>query len=171
MFFLSKVPLVLCVIMSAGLLLAEVQPAGGEIPEEPLFVFATIGDSHIRADEIWDDLRFIKATSISGELLENYVRDINAYEPSVDLAVHLGDITDHGRPAEFATAKAILDDIKTKAKHEHGVRPLHIEGDASNGWVLLDYADVVVHLFSHEMRDYYDLEELWKEARVVMRML
>jgi ribosome-associated protein len=68
-------------------------------------------------------------------------------------------------------ARAVLDDIKTKAKQQHGVRPLHIEGDPANGWVLLDYTDVVVHLFSHEMRDYYDLEGLWKDARVVMRML
>ena len=68
-------------------------------------------------------------------------------------------------------ARAILEDIKTKTKQEHGVRPLHIEGDPANGWVLLDYTDVVVHLFSHEMRDYYDLEGLWKDARVVMRML
>jgi ribosome-associated protein len=68
-------------------------------------------------------------------------------------------------------AKAILEDIKTKAKHEHGIKPLHIEGDATNGWVLLDYTDVVVHLFSHKMRDYYDLEGLWKEARVIVRML
>ena len=67
-------------------------------------------------------------------------------------------------------AKAILEDIKTKAKHEHDIRPLHIEGDPANGWVLLDYADIVVHLFSHEMRSYYDLEGLWKEARLVVRI-
>ena len=68
-------------------------------------------------------------------------------------------------------ARAILEDIKVRAKQEHGIRPLHIEGDAANGWVLLDYTDVVVHLFSRATRDYYDLESLWKDARVVMRMV
>jgi ribosome-associated protein len=68
-------------------------------------------------------------------------------------------------------AKAILDDVREKVKQDTDARLLHIEGEASTGWVLMDYGDVVVHLFSEEMREYYDLEGLWKEGHVVVRML
>lgn len=68
-------------------------------------------------------------------------------------------------------ANAILDDVRTKVKQAFEVRLLHVEGEPTTGWVLLDYGDVVVHLFSHEVREYYDLEGLWKEGRVVVRML
>jgi ribosome-associated protein len=68
-------------------------------------------------------------------------------------------------------AKAILDDIRDRVKQNTDARLLHIEGEASTGWVLMDYGDVVVHLFSEEMRNYYDLEGLWQKGRVVVRML
>lgn len=47
---------------------------------------------------------------------------------------------------------------------------MNIEGDPESGWILIDYNSVIVHLFSPEMRDYYRLEELWKNARVVARI-
>ncbi|MBN1979590.1 MAG: ribosome silencing factor [Anaerolineae bacterium] len=68
-------------------------------------------------------------------------------------------------------AKAILDDVRTKVKQAFDVRLLHIEGEPTTGWVLIDYGDVVVHLFSQEMREYYNLEGLWQEGRVIVRML
>jgi len=42
--------------------------------------------------------------------------------------------------------------------------PLRIEGSAVGGWVLLDYYDFVVHIFNIELRDYYKLERLWRDA-------
>ena len=68
-------------------------------------------------------------------------------------------------------ARAIVDDIKQEVKHSFDVRPLHIEGQSDTGWVLMDYGDVVVHLFTPEMRAYYDLEGLWRDGRIVVRML
>lgn len=65
--------------------------------------------------------------------------------------------------------KAILDEVEEQAKAAGG-RRLHVEGQASSGWVLLDYAFVVVHVFEPELRAYYDLEGLWKEARLVVRI-
>jgi ribosome-associated protein len=43
-------------------------------------------------------------------------------------------------------------------------RPIRREGETEAGWMLLDYVDVVVHVFSEEQRDYYDLERLWSDA-------
>ena len=64
---------------------------------------------------------------------------------------------------------AIADGVIDKTRDE-GVRPLHAEGDAESGWMLLDYGGVIIHLFSPELRAYYALEDLWKQAPVVLRM-
>lgn len=59
--------------------------------------------------------------------------------------------------------KAIADQvIKSLARQE--VRRHHREGEAASGWVLLDYGDVIVHLFLEESRTFYDLERLWADA-------
>jgi len=45
------------------------------------------------------------------------------------------------------------------------------QGNANSGWIVLDYGDVVVHLFSEEQRNFYRLEDLWAEGNVILRML
>ena len=59
--------------------------------------------------------------------------------------------------------KAISDAIEEKLG-KHGVRLSHREGRAGAEWVLLDYTDFVVHIFSERARQYYDLERLWRTA-------
>ena len=70
-------------------------------------------------------------------------------------------------------AKAIEDALLEKLKLQQNLRPLHAEGldGQGGGWALLDYGDVIVHLFTEEMRDYYKLEELWSRGQVVVKML
>jgi len=68
-------------------------------------------------------------------------------------------------------AKAITKDIKQGMKQTFNVRPLHVEGEAASGWILMDYGSVIVHLFTPETRAYYDLEGLWRDGRIVVRML
>ena len=46
----------------------------------------------------------------------------------------------------------------------------NIEGTVDSGWMLLDYADVIVHLFSEEQREYYQLEQVWQQAKQVVRI-
>jgi len=57
---------------------------------------------------------------------------------------------------------------EVKTKFQKTAQP---EGNAESGWIVLDYGDVVVHLFSPEQRDYYRLEDLWVEGNVVLRLM
>mgnify|MGYP003408285257 CR=1 FL=1 len=59
--------------------------------------------------------------------------------------------------------KTILEEVE-RAVRDLGEKPIRREGDADSRWVLLDYIDVVVHVFAQEEREYYDLERLWRDA-------
>jgi ribosome-associated protein len=59
--------------------------------------------------------------------------------------------------------KAVAESIEERARR-HGRKPQQREGRAESGWMLLDFGDVVVHLFSPEQRDFYSLERLWADV-------
>lgn len=59
--------------------------------------------------------------------------------------------------------KALADYVE-KELNDNGIAPLRVEGFQSSGWVLIDYGDVIVHVFQEEMRGFYDLEHLWKDG-------
>jgi ribosome-associated protein len=61
-------------------------------------------------------------------------------------------------------AKAIHDSILEGLKRDHATLPRRVEGSGHAGWILMDYLDVVVHIFTPETRAFYRLEELWGEA-------
>jgi len=60
--------------------------------------------------------------------------------------------------------KAIHDGILEGLKREHATVPRRVEGAGRADWILMDYLDVVVHIFTPEARDYYRLEQLWGEV-------
>lgn len=62
--------------------------------------------------------------------------------------------------------ETIADAIREELKSE-GIRPLHAEGVAESGWILLDYGDVLMHVFLEDTRAYYALERLWGDAPAV----
>lgn len=62
--------------------------------------------------------------------------------------------------------KAIADEIDKKLRDEN-IKVWHIEGYESLNWVLLDYVDVVVHIFKKEIREFYNLEKLWGDAPTI----
>jgi len=64
-----------------------------------------------------------------------------------------------------ALAEGCMDAVRTK--HRKKGRK---QGQAREGWVIVDYGDVVVHLFSPDQREHYDLEELWSDGKVLVRV-
>jgi ribosome-associated protein len=64
-----------------------------------------------------------------------------------------------------ALAKGVLEATKNDYKKKG-----RVEGQPQEGWLVLDYGDVVVHLFSPDQREYYDLEELWSDGKVLLRV-
>jgi ribosome-associated protein len=60
--------------------------------------------------------------------------------------------------------KAIHDGIHIALKNDHGLLPRRVEGLTESRWVLMDYWDVVIHIFTAEARDYYRLESLWGDV-------
>jgi ribosome-associated protein len=62
--------------------------------------------------------------------------------------------------------RSVIDAVEFSLK-DLGVKPLRREGEQESGWWLLDYVDIVVHVFGDEEREYYDLERLWKDAERV----
>lgn len=60
--------------------------------------------------------------------------------------------------------KAIAGEIETQLKQNHRVRPAAVDGFPASQWIVLDYMQVIVHLFHTEKRDFYSLEDLWSDA-------
>jgi ribosome-associated protein len=60
--------------------------------------------------------------------------------------------------------KTIAEEVEARLKAEGGIRPLRIEGLGDSQWILIDYGDLVVHVFLDETREYYNLERLWSDA-------
>lgn len=63
--------------------------------------------------------------------------------------------------------KAIADEIEDKLS-EQGIKCYHKEGFESLNWVILDYFDVIVHIFRKSAREYYNLDRLWADAKVII---
>jgi ribosome-associated protein len=61
-------------------------------------------------------------------------------------------------------ARAIVDEVRVRVKRETALLPGGVDGAGADGWVVLDYLDCVLHVFTPEARDRYQLEDLWRDA-------
>lgn len=66
--------------------------------------------------------------------------------------------------------KAIVEHINNDMREKFGRKVWRIEGNATGGWVLMDYGDIVIHAFTPEQREYYDLEDLWRDGKILLHM-
>ena len=100
----------------------------------------------------------------SEKLAEDIVMlDLRQVAPFADYFIIMS--ADSGRQIE-----ALEEDI-TKDLKQANVNRFHREGTPNSGWVLLDFSDVVIHIFSPEEREFYNLERLWSQAPQVVRVL
>lgn len=79
------------------------------------------------------------------------------------------------RPSDFfiicegdstVQVKSIAENVKKRVNAEMNIHPGHYEGQIGASWILVDYFNVVVHVFYHETREHYELEELWNDAKI-----
>jgi ribosome-associated protein len=66
--------------------------------------------------------------------------------------------------------QALADDVQDKLRQNFQLKG-KVEGQPEDGWILLDYQDVILHLFSPDRREYYRLEELWSKGKVLLHLL
>jgi ribosome-associated protein len=101
------------------------------------------------------------------QAIAGYAADVKAIDPiELDLRGVLG-YTDYFLITAGNTerqVKAIHDRIHLGMKTDHRLLPRRVEGVAEARWILMDYNDVIVHIFTPDARDYYRLEQLWGEA-------
>ncbi len=62
--------------------------------------------------------------------------------------------------------KALADEVEFKMK-QIGISPEHIDGYRSNTWIILDYSDVIVHVFTPDAREFYNLDRLWQDGESI----
>lgn len=88
--------------------------------------------------------------------------------------VELIEITDRSSLADYfviasgrstTQVKALASEVEFKLREEFNLEPKHSEGFESRRWLLLDYLDVVVHIFLEEEREFYNLERLWQSSK------
>lgn len=108
-------------------------------------------DSKILCDAIVEGMKDNKAKNI-------VVLDLRKIENAVTdfFVICSGDSTTQVEGISSTVTRLVRKDLQEK--------PWHQEGKGNNQWILLDYVNVVAHIFFHEQRDYYELEELWADA-------
>lgn len=106
------------------------------------------------------DTAILAAIAISGKIgLDIQIIEISDVSSLADyMVIATGNSTTH--------VKALADEVEYKLD-EAGISVSHIEGYRSNGWILLDYVDVIVNVFSEEARQFYDLDRLWQDGKSI----
>ena len=116
-------------------------------------------------------------------------KDINGFNDTLELVKYIADIADEKNASyvkiidmskrliitdyfiiisarNSRATKAIEDDIAFKLK-KMGLLPMSVSGSSEGNWILMDYDDFIIHIFTDEFRQYYDLERLWKDSREI----
>ncbi len=106
------------------------------------------------------------------ELMENIVKVLDNKKAKDIRAIRIGDLTILGEYFVIATGtsstqvKMLADEVDYQLG-EKGVQPHRVEGYHSENWIILDYTDVIVHIFHEDTREFYDLERLWADGEKV----
>ena len=105
--------------------------------------------------------------------LDLYIKAILGRKASNVVVLDVADLTSYADVFIICSGRsnrqvsAIADFIKTDLK-KHKIKPLSVEGTKDGLWVLLDYGHVIIHVFYEPVREFYDLEGLWSDAKRIM---
>ncbi len=106
------------------------------------------------------------------ELMETAVKVLDSKKAGDIQVIQVQDLTILGDYFVLASGssstqvKMLADEVEYQLSKE-GVEPHHIEGYKSENWIILDYVDVIIHIFHEETRDFYGLERLWTDGTKV----
>lgn len=82
----------------------------------------------------------------------------------VEAAFFLSDVFVIATGSSITNVQALADHVEERLGEIHNIKPLRVEGRAQGEWVLVDFGDIIVHVFQEAARDYYSLERLWGDA-------
>jgi ribosome-associated protein len=82
----------------------------------------------------------------------------------VEEAFFLSDVFVIATGSSTTNVQALADHVEEKIKESHNIKPLRVEGRTQGEWVLVDFGDIIVHIFQAEPREFYSLERLWGDA-------
>ena len=105
--------------------------------------------------------------------LDLYIKAILGRKALNVVALDVAEMTSYADVFIFCSGRsnrqviAIADHIKTDLK-KHKIKPLNVEGTKDGHWVLLDYGHVIIHVFYEPVREFYDLEGLWVDAKRII---
>ena len=105
--------------------------------------------------------------------LDFYIEAILGKKALNVVALDVADLTSYADVFIFCSGRsnrqvsAIADHIQIDLKKKHKIKPISVEGTKDGHWVLMDYNDVIVHIFDEDTRNYYNLEKLWMDAALL----
>ncbi len=85
----------------------------------------------------------------------------------VEEVFHLSDVFVIASGTSRPHVQTLAEHVEEKLAETHDVKPIRVEGHTEGEWVLMDYGDIIVHLFQSEPREFYSLERLWGDARQI----
>lgn len=106
------------------------------------------------------------------EMIMTIVKTLDSKKAEDIKVIKIGDLTiiaDYfviANGTSSTQTRALADEVEFKLK-ENGIEPTRIQGNNGSNWIILDYSDIVVHVFYKETRDFYSLERLWRDGEVV----
>ncbi len=116
----------------------------------------------------------IKMNDISKEIARITYQALDDKKAEDIKVIEIGDITiiaDYfiiANGTNSSQVQALVDNVQ-QVLTKHGHEPKRIEGVRSASWILMDYGDVVVHIFSKEDRLFYDLERIWRDGKIISK--
>ncbi len=109
----------------------------------------------------------------TGPPLDLYIKAILGKKALNIVALDVAEMTSYADVFIFCSGRsnrqvtAIADNIKSDLK-KHNIKPISVEGTKDGHWILMDYGHVIIHVFYEPVREFYDLEGLWVDAKRIM---